>query len=143
MRSPVRAWLVAWVGGAGIGVANGVAREATYGRLVGERAAHQISGATAIAAFGAWFAALQRRRPLRGTREALGVGAAWVAMTVCFEFGFGRLVAKQSWDELLADYDVREGRTWPLVLAWIGVGPAIIAASRPAPNTAGTKPTAA
>jgi hypothetical protein len=136
-------WLAAWLGGAGIGVANGIAREATYGRLVGERTAHQISSATAIAAFAAYYAALQRRWPLRDTGEALGVGAAWVAMTVCFEFGFGRLVAKQSWDQLLADYDVREGRTWPLVLAWIGAGPAIIATTRPAPNTAGTNPTAA
>jgi hypothetical protein len=136
-------WLTAWLGAAGIGVANGIAREVTYGRLVSERTANQISGGTAIAAFGLYFAALQRRWPLRDTGEALGVGAAWVAMTVSFEFGFGRLVARQSWDELLADYDVREGRTWPLVLAWIAVGPAIIAASRPAPNTAGTNPTAA
>jgi hypothetical protein len=143
MRSPVRAWLRAWLGGAAIGVANGVTREATYGERVSERTAHQISGATAIAAFGAYFAVLQRRWPLRDSSEALGVGAAWVAMTVCFEFGFGRLVAKQSWGDLLADYDVRDGRTWPLVLAWIGAGPAIIAASRPAPNTAGINPTAA
>ena len=44
-------------------------------------------------------------------------------MTVAFEFGFGRLVAKASWEELLADYNLASGRLWPLVLAWIALGP--------------------
>jgi len=48
--APAR-WLLAWPGGAVIGVANGVLREATYGRRLPERAAHQLSGATAVAAF--------------------------------------------------------------------------------------------
>ena len=109
-------WLAAWVGGAGIGVANGILRETTFGRRLSERAAHQLSTATAIGAFAGYFAALQRRWPLRDRGEALSVGAAWAALTVAFEFGFGRLVAKQSWDRLLADYDISQGRTWPLVL---------------------------
>lgn len=84
-------WIAAWAGGALIGIANGIAREATYGKRVGEQTAHGLSG-----------------------------------LTVAFEFGFGRLVAKQSWHELLGDYDLRRGRTWPLVLAWIAVGPAVV-----------------
>jgi hypothetical protein len=127
--APVR-WLLAWPGGAVIGVANGVLREATYGRHVPERAAHQLSGATAIAAFALYFSALDARWPLRDTREAVEVGMGWLALTVAFEFGFGRLVAKQSWDELLADYDLAEGRTWPFVLAWIAAGPAAVRARR-------------
>ena len=47
-------------------------------------------------------------------------------MTVAFEFGFGRTVAKQSWEELLDDDNLAEGGTWPLVLAWIGLGPAVV-----------------
>ena len=126
-------WLFAWPGGAVIGVANGVLREATYGRRVSERAAHQLSGVTAIAAFGFYFSALDARWPLRDTHEAVEVGVGWLALTVVFEFGFGRLVAKQSWDELLADYDLAEGRTWPVVLAWIGAGPAVVRALRARP----------
>ena len=125
-----RAWLLAWPGGALIGVGNGILREATYGRRVSERPAHQLSGATAIAAFALYFSALEARWPLRDTREAVEVGAGWLALTVAFEFGFGRLVAKQSWEELLSDYDVAEGRTWPLVLAWIAAGPAAVRALR-------------
>jgi hypothetical protein len=121
-------WLGAWPGGALIGVANGVARETTYGPRLSERTAHQLSGLTAVAAFALYFAALQRRWPLCSTGEALEVGTGWLVMTVAFEFGFGRLVAKQSWEELARDYDVAEGRTWPFVLAWIGAGPAVIRA---------------
>jgi hypothetical protein len=121
-----RAWSIAWLGGVGIGVVNGVAREATYGRRVGERTAHNVSGLTAVAAFAGYFAVLQRRWPLASEREALQIGGRWAVMTVAFEFAFGRLVAKQSWRELLADYDVAKGRTWPFVLAWIGIGPAVM-----------------
>jgi hypothetical protein len=128
-----RRWLLAWPGAALIGVANGVLREVTYGRRMSERAAHQLSGVTAVAAFAGYFSALDARWPLRDTREAVEVGMGWLALTVAFEFGFGRLVAKQSWDELLADYDVAEGRAWPFVLAWIGAGPALVRALRARP----------
>jgi hypothetical protein len=129
---PRRAWTAGWLGGVVIGVGNGVLREATYGRRLGERAGHDVSGVTAIAAFAAYFRVLQRHRPLRSDREALATGARWALMTVAFEFTFGRLVAKQSWREMLADYDVRAGRTWPAVLAWIAVGPFV--ARRRAPS---------
>jgi hypothetical protein len=124
--SATRPWLAAWPGGALIGVANGVLREATYGKRVGEQSAHRLSGITAIAAFGLYFSALQRRWPLASTREAAVVGAEWLSLTVAFEFGFGRAVAKQSWEELLADYNVARGRTWPFVLAAIAGGPAVV-----------------
>jgi hypothetical protein len=107
-------------------LANGVLREETYGRSVSERAAHQLSGVTAIAAFALYFSALDARWSLHDAREAVEVGMGWPALTVAFEFGFGRLVAKQSWDELLADHEVAEGRTWPFVLAWIAAGPAAV-----------------
>jgi hypothetical protein len=125
---PSGVWIAAWAGGAVIGVANGVLREATFARVLGERAAHAASGATAIAAFAGYYSALQRRWPIPSTGDALAIGAAWLGMTVAFEFGFGRTVAKQSWEDLLADYNVAEGRTWPLVLAWIAAGPAVVRA---------------
>jgi hypothetical protein len=122
----MREWRVAWLGGVLIGVGNGILREATYARRLGERTGHNVSGAMAITAFAAYFWWLQRRWPLGSRGEALSVGTQWLVMTVAFEFGFGRLVAKQSWDELLADYDVRAGRTWPFVLVWIAAGPEVM-----------------
>ena len=91
-----------------------------------ERTGHNVSGATGIAGFAGYFWLLNRRWPLPRERDAVIVGASWLVMTTGFEFGFGRLVAKQSWKELLADYDVTRGRTWPLVLAWIAVGPLVV-----------------
>ena len=124
--SVTKRWLAAWTGAAVLGVANGVLREATFARVLDERAAHAASGATAIAAFSAYFSALERRWPIPARGDALKIGGAWLVMTVGFEFGFGRAVAKQSWDELFADYNLAEGRTWPLVLAWIALGPAVV-----------------
>ena len=124
-----RAWLIAWLGGPVIGVANGTVRELAYKDRVGERAAHQLSTAGALGLFGAYFDVLARRHPLPSTRVALQVGAAWLVLTIAFEFGFGRGVAHTSWEELLADYDLRRGRLWPLVLAWIALGPAALRAA--------------
>jgi hypothetical protein len=121
------AWVVGWLGGAAIGILNGMLREKTYAR-VGEGHAHRLSSATAIVALAGWFAFLERRFPLRSRSQALTVGAVWVLITVAFEFGFGRFVAKQSWQELVADCDVRRGRLWSFVLAWIGLGPAVVRA---------------
>lgn len=55
--------------------------------------------------------------------EALSVGAAWATMTVAFEFGFGHLVAGESWSELLKNYDVTAGKVWVLVPAAMAAGP--------------------
>ena len=128
--SPRRAWLLAWLGGPLIGIANGTLRELGYKDRVGELTAHQISTGTALGLFAGYFELLARRRPLSSTREAFEVGVAWLALTIAFEFGFGHYVAHTSWRELLADYDLRKGRLWPLVLAWIAIGPAVIRARR-------------
>ena len=121
-----RRWIAAWPGGAAIGVANGVLRQATYAKRLGELPAHQVSTATAIVAFAAYFTWLERRWPIRDRAEALQIGASWLTLTVAFEFAFGRRVAKLSWRELLADYNLAAGRTWPLVLAWLTLGPEIV-----------------
>ena len=69
-------WLLAWLGGPLIGIANGTLREVAYKDRVGELTAHQISTGSAIALFAAYFELLARRRPLASTHEALEVGAS-------------------------------------------------------------------
>jgi hypothetical protein len=122
----VRRYTAAWLGGIPIAIANGTARELTYKDRVGDVAAHQISTATAIALFAAYFAVLERRWPIPTERCALEVGATWVALTVCFEFGFGHYVDGRSWTDLLRDYDLSRGRLWSLVLVWLAVGPLVV-----------------
>ena len=81
-----------------------------------EHTAHQLSALPGVGAFAAYFWLLQRHWPIPSTREALKIGGVWFGLTVAFEFSFGRLVAKRAWEELITDYNLAEGRTWPLVL---------------------------
>ncbi len=107
-----------------LGVVNGVVREITYRDRVGESAANQISAASLSVLLALYFVALQRRWPIPTMRNALEIGGAWVGMTVLFEFGFGHYVDRKSWTELAENYNLGDGHLWPLVLVWIGVGPA-------------------
>ena len=106
-----------------IAIVNGAVREATYGRSVTDLAAHQISTATGILSIGAAAWLLGRIWPIRYASQAFAIGGLWLAMTVAFEFGFGRYVAGHSWTRLLADYNLLEGRVWPVFLLWIAVVP--------------------
>lgn len=59
----------------------------------------------------------------RTTTDLWLMGLIWVALTVLFEFGFGHFVMGNSWDALLADYNVLQGRIWVLVLITSAVAP--------------------
>jgi hypothetical protein len=136
-----RRWTVAWLGGAALGIANGIGREAVYTDRVGDPTANQISAATLTLLLAAYFWELDRRWPIPTAREARAIGATWAALTVGFEFLFGHYVDGDSWSELLDNYDVTGGHLWILVLAWIGVGPSVIRAlrrSREGGNEGGT-----
>jgi hypothetical protein len=126
LSRPERAWLIAWLGGPVIGIANGVTRELVYADRVGDLTAHQLSTASAVALFAGYFWLLQKRHPLPDGLTAARVGITWLALTVLFEFGFGHYVDGQSWAELLKDYDVAAGHLWPLALAWIAAGPEVV-----------------
>ena len=119
-------YLLVWLLLAVIAIANGVIRQATYGRLLPELAAHQVSTVTAIAASGFAVWLVNRTWPIASSAEAWTIGSAWLVMTVLFEFGFGHYVAGHSWTNLLADYNLMEGRLWPLFLAWVLVLPVVV-----------------
>jgi hypothetical protein len=55
--------------------------------------------------------------------EALGIGILWLALTLSFEFLVGHYGFGKSWSDLLADYDLRRGRIWVLVLVVTLVAP--------------------
>jgi hypothetical protein len=121
-----RAWVVGWLGLPALGIANGTIRELVYGGRLGDRAAHQVSTGTLLAAMGSYMWMLERRWPLRSTREALWVGGTWASLAVLFEFGFGHYVAGQAWSELVRDYDLRRGRLWLLIPIATALGPAAV-----------------
>jgi len=48
--------------------------------------------------------------------ENLQIGLFWVLLTVGFEFLAGHYAFKKSWETLLAEYNIAQGRIWILVL---------------------------
>jgi hypothetical protein len=116
-------YLLFWFLLAIVAVANGVLREATYGKRVSELSAHQISTGTGILFTGLLVWGLNRFWPIESPRQAWIIGACWLLATLAFEFGFGHLVAGHPWSKLLADYNIFNGRVWLLFLVWIAVMP--------------------
>ncbi len=116
-------YLLAWLGLPVIGIINGFIRQAGYRNLLGDLAAHQVSTATAILFFALYVWWLNQRWPLTSAQEALTVGLLWLALTMAFEFLFGHYVMGNSWERLLYDYNLLQGRVWVLVLIWITISP--------------------
>lgn len=111
-------------------IVNGVFRESVLLEPLGSAWAHVVSTVMlcVLVLVLAWLLT-PWVRPVT-PRRALAVGGLWLAMTVAFEFGFGRLVAGRSWAELMADYDVTAGRIWVLVLLTVLAAPYAVARLR-------------
>lgn len=116
-------YLIAWLVMLLLSIANGALRDFTYGKHVSELLAHQLSSLSGAVLLGVaiyWFV---RHWPPASGRQALNIGLFWMSLTVAFEFLFFHFIAGHPWVELLANYDLCEGRLWPLLLAWIAIAP--------------------
>lgn len=132
-RAPARAatgrptplWkaLAAWFAMLLVSVANGAVRDLTYARHMSELGAHQLSTAASVLLLGLVMRGFTRWCPPASAREAFGIGLAWTALTVAFEFLFFHYAGGHAWSELRANYNLLEGRIWPFVLLWIAVAP--------------------
>ena len=108
-----------------VGILNGVLREATYKKFVGDLPAHQISTATGIVFFGLIFYFIFKKWKIKSLHHAVLIGLIWLALTILFEFGFGHYIMGNPWEKLLHDYNLLEGRIWSLFLLWITIAPYI------------------
>ncbi len=120
-------YLIAWFVMLIVSVINGALRDFTYGRHLPELLAHQLSTLGGMLLLGAVIHFFVRRWPPASARQALSIGLFWVSLTVAFEFLFFHYAGGHSWAELLANYDLSEGRLWPLLLAWITFAPYLFA----------------
>lgn len=112
-------------------MANGFVRVLVMEPRLGELLARQVATAFGVAIVIAVAGAFVRRHPEAGARALLEVGALWLLLTVAFELLFGHYVAGASWRDLLHDYNVFEGRFWPLVLFAVVLGPWLWGLARP------------
>ncbi|WP_178863849.1 hypothetical protein [Thiomicrorhabdus cannonii] len=118
-------YVLAWLPMVLIAIANGAIREKIFIKLYSERTAHQLSSVTILLAFYLYTNWLHSIWPLLNETQAMQVGVMWVGMTVVFEFAFGHFVMHHSWSHLLADYNLRQGRVWSLVLLGVCLMPYI------------------
>jgi len=116
-------YFVAWFPIIILAFINATIREAVYKRYVGELGAHQISTLTLCILVGIYVWVLSRHLKLQSSGQAVGVGLMWLVMTVIFETTLGRYVLGNPWSQVLRDYNVLEGRVWPLFLLWLTVSP--------------------
>jgi hypothetical protein len=97
-----------------IAVGNGAFREAVLIPRVGQQVGHILS--TIMLSIGiliAAYIAVPWIRP-SSPSQAFAVGVIWVALTLAFEFGFGRYRGR-TLSELFADYNLLRGRIWIVV----------------------------
>jgi hypothetical protein len=97
-------------------ITNGAVREALLAPWLGAQAGHVLS--TLILCAAILLIALLSIRWIapRGRRGAVLVGVTWLALTLVFEFLAGHYLFGDSWEKLLADYNLLRGRLWILVL---------------------------
>jgi hypothetical protein len=128
MRTVMRG-LLAWLVLLALMVGNGFVRVLWLEPRLDSESARQVASLLGVAIVGAvaWWFVRDRRLP---APTLWAVGGLWFALTLGFEFGFGRLASGASWGDLLADYDLTRGRLWPLVLAAVLAGPRVMAARR-------------
>lgn len=116
-------YLVAWLPMIAVAVANGAVREAWLLPRLGDAVARQLSTISLLVLFAIYIGAVFNFWPLGSARLALGVGIAWLALTLAFEFGLGYFVSHLTWRQMLAEYDLSSGRLWILVPIWVAVAP--------------------
>ncbi len=105
-----------------LAVLNGLVRDLAYARHVGTERAHRLSTFSLLAVFAAYIAWVNQHFPPPSYTEAWAIGGLWTALTLVFEFGFGRFRGN-SWDALLAEYALWRGRVWILVPLFLLLAP--------------------
>ncbi len=108
--------LVGWVILVILALLNATIREEVYGPFLTPLLAHQISTFIMIIIIFLFTYIFLGILHLQATiRQYLLLGLLWLVLTILFEFIFGHYIMGHSWDKLLADYNLLQGRIWVLV----------------------------
>ncbi|CAL2101689.1 conserved membrane protein of unknown function [Tenacibaculum sp. 190130A14a] len=119
-------YILTWFPMIMIAIINGFFREKFLANYFNNLQAHQLSSVSMIMLLGVyiWFV-FKVFFPASGN-QAIFIGLIWLLFTVIFEFLFGYYAMGNSWNKLLSDYNVLEGKVWVFVLIWIAIAPYII-----------------
>ncbi|MCD4808174.1 MAG: hypothetical protein K8R13_11550 [Methanococcoides sp.] len=104
-------------------ILNGISIE-LYAPYTGELLAHQISSVIFSAVIFTVTYVFLKHSSVSGTsRQFIFVGLMWLRLTISFEFFFGHFIIGYSWQRILYDYNIFEGRIWLLVLIVTATSP--------------------
>lgn len=110
-----------------VGILNGVFRELLVTPKVGEHAGHVISTVILVCVILVITYLFIKNLKISYTeRELTLIGAFWLTLTILFEFVFGHYVVGHSWEKLIADYNILNGRVWSFVLLTIFIAPRLV-----------------
>ena len=110
-----------------VGILNGVFRELLVTPKVGEHAGHVISTVILVCVILVITYLFIKNLKISYTeRELTLMGAFWLTLTILFEFVFGHYVVGHSWEKLIADYNILNGRVWSFVLLTIFIAPRLV-----------------
>lgn len=124
---PYAAILVTWCVMLVVAVVSGGLREKHLAPKLGEHRAKLVATPLACLIFFGIIFCFVNVNGMQDAGELWATGLMWLVLTVAFEFLFGRYVLKESWETLLADYNIFKGRLWPVVLLTVLAGPYIAA----------------
>lgn len=124
--STILIYTLAWFGLMVVAILNGTMRTFGFAKVMPELRAHQLSCFTGILLIGLAVWLIDMKWEIESRTQAFLIGFIWLIMTILFEFGFGHFIMKHSWNRLLHDYRIDEGRLWILVLIWTAVVPLVI-----------------
>lgn len=105
-----------------VAITSGGLREGLLTPSTGELRAHQIGTVLVCIVFGGLIVAFVRWTALSES-QAVAIGCMWTAMTVAFEIAMVRVWMKRPWAVVFADYNLRRGRLWILVVVTTVAGP--------------------
>jgi len=115
-------YFLAWFPMLLLAVFNGILREVVIKKYTNDFAAHQLSTLTLLLLFAVYIGFVIAKFSPSSSLQAVFIGMLWVALTLLFEFGFGRYRGN-SWTTLLAEYNLLKGRLWALVPLWVLMAP--------------------
>ena len=110
-----------------LAIGNAILREGVYSSFLDELRAHQLSTFTLMTLFiiGTYLVFCFTRINLTD-QQAFLMGSIWLILTICFEFLAGHYAFGNSWDKLLADYNILKGRIWILIPLTTLIAPYLI-----------------
>ncbi len=106
-----------------LAILNGVIRNSVYQKSVGELKAHQISTFILIIIIFLVARLFVGRQKDLSNFNLIGVGLIWLVFTEFFEFFGGHYIFGNTWEKILADYNLCQGRLWFLVIIALWLAP--------------------